>query len=324
MTDEAQVTLSAGETRRVTLTAQAPAVLCRRFDDINFEFDRAFMIPERAVPVLKGVSAYAAQFANRRVLLAGHTDTSGPSGYNERLSQRRGMSAYAYLTGDAAVWQRMYNEDNSPTQKWGNREGLYMLRYLKDSSGTPYFSGSPDDTGPDADDAIRRFQSDNGLSVDGVAGDNTHRAMFDQLLVPFSIEGISVPANRFLTTPSGDRWLGLGERYLVVQTGDDVPEEANRRVEFLLFLQPPNPVTPDTYDPTWPQVCVQSELITVEILIEDEYTQPLATPFTLQTPEGDTLNETTGADGRWRSVPDSMPAGLYRLTVSGMEVTIVR
>jgi hypothetical protein len=320
--NEAQVTVPPGETVRAQLLAQATAVLCRRFGDINFEFDRSFIIPEQqTVDLLRSISGYAAQFSNRQILIVGHTDTMGDPDYNIRLSKRRGMSAYAHLTGDEDVWWSMYKEENRARQKWGNREGRHMLRFLKDDSGAPYFTGTADDKGTASTEAIKRFQRDNGLKVDGVAGRDTHLAMFHKLVEAFRADGIGIPPGRFLATNGSDFWLGCGERYLAVQTPDETKKEKNRRVEFLFFLQPPSPIE---YKPEWVGVCVKSELITVEVLIHDEYAEPLAIEFTLDTPEGDTLREVTGADGLWRSLPNSMPPGRYVLTVSGKEVTLVR
>lgn len=324
MTNQGQVVVSSGGTARVQLQARAPRLRCRRFEDTNFEFDRSFIIPEQAASLLKDISNYANQFATRRILIVGHTDTKGPSDYNLRLSKRRGMSAYAHLTGDENVWQRMYDEENTPNRKWGNREARYMLRFLKDDSGAPYFTGSPDDEGPASTNAIKHFQRDNGLDDDGIAGRQTHLAMFRKLVEVLRADGVGIPLDRFLTPQTNEFWLGCGEQHPVIPTGDEVEEPQNRRVEFLLFLQPPSPLTCDNYDSGWTEICVQSELITVEILLHNEYGEPFATEFTLQTPEGDTLRNATGADGMWRSSPNSMPPGRYILAAGGREIILVR
>lgn len=52
------------------------------------------------------------------------------------------------------------------------------LSYIKDDAGQPYFDGQISDTKDAAfRDAISRFQGDHGLSVDGIAGPNTQRAL---------------------------------------------------------------------------------------------------------------------------------------------------
>ncbi len=324
MTDQVQVKVPAGETKRVQLQAEAPPVLCRRFGDLNFEFDRAFIIPEQAADMLIDISNYANQFTSRQILIVGHTDTKGPPDYNVRLSERRGMSMYAHLTGNETVWESMYNADNSPNRKWGNREGRHMLRFLRDDSDNVYFTGTADDEGSESTETIKRFQRDNDLNDDGDAGFFTHRAMFRKLVEALRPQGLGIAANRFLAPRSDEFWLGCGERHLALPTPDETPEEANRRVEVLLFLNPPSPINCDTYDPNWIQTCIQTELISVEVLIHNEYANPVASEFTLQTPEGETLREVTGQDGFWRSLPDSMPPGRYALTINGKEVTLVR
>jgi peptidoglycan hydrolase-like protein with peptidoglycan-binding domain len=324
VSNEAQVGVPSGETARVRLTAQAPAVLCRRFGDINFEFDRSFIIPEQAVDMLRSISGYAEQFSSRQILIVGHTDTSGPPNYNPRLSERRGMSAFAHLTGDVSVWNRMYNQENSSSQKWGNREARHMLRFLKDSTGAPYFAGSPDDTGPASTAAIRRFQHDNGLTQTGNARRRTHRAMFEKFVEALRAEQVGIAASRFIEPQSGQFWLGCGEQHLALQTADDVPEEINRRVEYLFFLQPPAPPFDcSRYRPEWAQACIQQQLITVRVRIHDEYDEPLKIEFRLDTPDGGTIRDVTDNNGLWSSQPDSMPPGRYVLTVDGHEVVLV-
>jgi phosphatidylserine/phosphatidylglycerophosphate/cardiolipin synthase-like enzyme len=287
--------------------------LCRRFADAYFPFDRSFLIPESVVPFLEDVSNYAGQFSDRQILIVGHTDTAGAADYNQRLSRRRGMSVYAHLTGDASVWETMYDEENTPNQKWGNQEARHMLRFLQDDSGDPYFAGSPDDEGQASTDAIARFQRDNDLPDTGTADRATHRAMFGQLIETIQGRGISINSGRFLEASPGEPWLGCGEEHPFVDTGDNVAEPANRRVEVLFFLQPPSPISCEAYDDTWAEACVVGELITVRVLILNEWGEPLEVNFELDTPEGDTIRDATDAEGRWQSAPDSMPTGRYVL-----------
>lgn len=324
MSSEAPVSLQPGQLVRVELAAEAPEVRCRRMEGTTFELDRSFLIPEQAVAALRGLAANMAQFSTRSVLIVGHTDTSGPPEFNLALSRRRGMSAFALLTGDEAVWLAMFREENSPTRRWGNREARWMLRFLTDASGAPYFAGSADDDGPASTAAIRRFQSDHGLGVDGDAGEATHQAMFTSIVGQLRAEATQVAAGRFLTSSPGESWLGCGEQHPTIPTADGIVEERNRRVEFLLFLTPPSPISCAAYDPEWTELCLAAELITVEIEILDERGEPLVSEFLLTTPEGDVLRDVTGTDGLWRSPPDSLPSGKYRLQVADRVVSLVR
>ncbi len=137
--------------------------------------------------------------------------------------------------------------------------------------------------------------------------------MFLEFMAERQAVETTLPAHRFLSPEEGEFWLGCGEQHLVIPTEE--AEEANRRVEFLLFLHPPETVSCDSYDTTWAKTCVEAELITVEIRILNEYGEPLIIEFELDTPEGDTIRDVTDADGRWRSNPDSMPTGRYVLRI---------
>jgi hypothetical protein len=324
MPSEAPVSLLPGQLVRVELGAEAPEVRCRRLEGTTFELDRSFLIPEQAVPALRGLVANVQQFSGRSLLIVGHTDTTGPLAFNLLLSRRRSMSAFAVLTGDEVVWLDMFREENSPTRRWGNREARWMVRFLTDVSGAPYFAGTADDDGPESDAAIRRYQADHDLAIDGDAGENTHRAMFNSLVDQLRAEGTQIPASRFLESAPGEPWLGCGEQHPTIRTGDEVEEVRNRRVEFLLFLTPPSPISCAAYDPVWTKLCVATEFITVEVQILDEWTEPLVSEFFLTTPTGDVIRDVTGADGVWRSPPDSMPSGRYQLKVADRVVSLVR
>jgi peptidoglycan hydrolase-like protein with peptidoglycan-binding domain len=324
MPSEAPVSLLPGQLARVELGAEAPEVRCRRMEGTTFELDRSFLIPEQAVAPLRALVANVQQFPTRSILIVGHTDTTGPPAFNLALSRRRGMSTFAVLTGDEAAWLAMFQEENSPTRKWGNREARWMLRFLTDASGAPYFAGTADDEGPASDAAIRRYQTDQGLAVDGDAGEGTHLAMFNSLVGQLQAEGTQVPADRFLESAPAEFWLGCGEQHLTIPTPDEIAKEANRRVEFLQFLTPPSPISCDAYDPDWTRLCAAAELITVEVEILDVHGEPLVTEFFLTTPDGDVIQDVTGSDGVWRSPPDSLPSGRYQLRVANLIVSLVR
>jgi OmpA-OmpF porin, OOP family len=65
---------------------------------VNFAFDSAQLLPE-AVPNLRslGRALQSPQLAPYRIRIEGHTDSIGPGGYNDQLSQRRANAVKAYL-----------------------------------------------------------------------------------------------------------------------------------------------------------------------------------------------------------------------------------
>ncbi len=64
---------------------------------VFFEFDRADISPEAAGILNSAVTAYA-NCGTARVMLAGHTDTSGAAQYNMALAERRNQAVRGYMT----------------------------------------------------------------------------------------------------------------------------------------------------------------------------------------------------------------------------------
>jgi OmpA-OmpF porin, OOP family len=65
---------------------------------VFFDFDRSDITAEAASILNSAATAYA-NCGSARVMLAGHTDTSGSTTYNEALAQRRNASVRNYMTG---------------------------------------------------------------------------------------------------------------------------------------------------------------------------------------------------------------------------------
>ncbi|HAQ75487.1 MAG TPA: cell envelope biogenesis protein OmpA, partial [Hyphomonas sp.] len=77
-----------------TTTTDAPEVVCSSLNQefvVYFEWDRADLTSQAAAVIDQAVANIngEAGCAPNTVSIAGHTDTSGASAYNQRLSQRR-------------------------------------------------------------------------------------------------------------------------------------------------------------------------------------------------------------------------------------------
>lgn len=87
----------------------------RRGDDIvlnmpssvTFGFDSSDLTPS-ARNALNDVSSILTQYTDTRVNIAGHTDSTGDAGYNQRLSERRAESVGNYLAQNGVTRNRLH------------------------------------------------------------------------------------------------------------------------------------------------------------------------------------------------------------------------
>ncbi|HEV3469728.1 MAG TPA: peptidoglycan-binding protein [Pyrinomonadaceae bacterium] len=254
----------AAETTVLQITLRRGTGIAKAFI-IHFRFDSAFLEPCMS-EVLGRVFTYAQSHPNEKVVVVGHTDLTGSDNYNQALSERRARSVFACLTfgsNDAlrasalADWNELRKKrvapPNAPTinDTWATREYQYMLQELE------YYSGNIDEKhGPKTDDAVRRFQSDNGLQQTGQVNEDTWPKLIEAYL---GAVALAFPEDRFLRNAKGGcdggtlKWLGCGEKDPVRNTED--AWRPNRRTEILfvrvaeLPCEVPQPFTFDLPGP---------------------------------------------------------------------------
>lgn len=255
LTGMAAATVRAGETTEVTITLRPSAAIAKAFV-VHFWFDKAFIEPCLR-EVMRRVAAHSDAHPDEKLLIVGHTDLVGDAVYNQSLSERRGQAAFAYLsfgrdrTAATREWDQLRRSraggGATIHDNWGVREEKYLLQDLG------FYRGNVDETRDGAlDAAIRAFQTDHGLTPDGVLGDATW-----PLLVAAYMEqdSLAVPEERFFRNAGQGcdggvlKWLGCGEQDPVRNTED--AWRPNRRTEFLfvradrLPCEVPRPVTFD-------------------------------------------------------------------------------
>ncbi|MBD3298718.1 MAG: hypothetical protein GF341_08695 [candidate division Zixibacteria bacterium] len=123
------------------------------------------------------------------------------------------------MTNQPDIWEELYNQEN-----WGTRAIQSILKDL----GGPYDPGPVDGIyGPKTTQAVRNFQGDHGLAVDGVAGPNTRRELFTAYMG--GKHDIEIDDSRIMDP----KHMGCGEFNPQVDTEEK--NEENRRVTFFLF-----------------------------------------------------------------------------------------
>jgi outer membrane protein OmpA-like peptidoglycan-associated protein len=269
---EVAATVRGGQATQVQITLRSGIIIAKAFV-IHFRFDRAFVEPCMR-SVLERVFDYAQDHPDEKILVVGHTDLVGSDDYNQSLSERRARSVFAYLTfgtsGDHRTkaieeWNNLRRHAGGALTKindnWGTREYQYILQDLG------HYTGNIDeDHGPKTDAAVRAFQQDQNLPVNGLVDDVTWPKLGELYLEQ---DALAVPEGQFLPNANGKgcdggilKWLGCGEQDPVKNTQD--AWRPNRRTEILfvkaerLPCEVATPVTlnlpppgPGEMSPTW-------------------------------------------------------------------------
>jgi len=283
-----------------TVVELQPRVYRGRLTGLLFDTDRTFVLPG-ALDGIRLIRRLYEEHPETQVLISGHADSMGGAAYNRDLSSERADAVAAYLTDDVDGWLAWYRGKPS-SHRWGTREDQYMLAAIRDGGGAPYYAGPVSDGGaPDVTEATRRFQSDQGLAVDGVAGDDTRRALIQKYM---AADGTTLPPGTVIKTH------GCGESHPADPIGDSQDDAENRRVEVFLFEGPidPEPVASCPVPAgcaqygEWVAHTVQSvelhhqpDAVTVTIIDQDD--QPIA-GATVHLSGATSAEGTTGSDGR--------------------------
>jgi outer membrane protein OmpA-like peptidoglycan-associated protein len=190
---------------------------------VNFNFDSAVVLT-RDLGDIKGIIKMVNE-TDGKVLIAGHTDRSGPDDYNLNLSALRAKSVLAICSGDTALWNDVIDEG-----KWLVED---YQAILKDFG---LYEGEIDGiVGPKTRKAVTYLQGyyndkyDKAIAVDGIMGPQTWEAIFTVMV---DLIGTEIDSSKY-----GDvRWIGCGEfRPIEEPETDNLRSEKNRRVEFLIY-----------------------------------------------------------------------------------------
>jgi outer membrane protein OmpA-like peptidoglycan-associated protein len=204
-----------------------PRVVQADLKGLWFSTSKCFLLPP-ARHSLQGVTDLYAQNHECDVLIVGHTDRAGTPQYNDPLSLERAEAVAAYLKDDVDAWLAWYGSGKPGEKRWGADEDRAMIGALAEESG---------ETIPEGEGEVKWFQRTRGLTVDGVAGPITRRALVTEYM---GLDGTTLPED---ITPVCH---GCGENFPCKPTADGASEHENRRVELFLF---DNPIAPDERPP---------------------------------------------------------------------------
>jgi Outer membrane protein and related peptidoglycan-associated (lipo)proteins len=289
LSGSATVVVRAGQTTQVSVTLNPTSNIANMFI-VHFRFDKAFIEPCMR-PVLQQAAQYADTHRDEKLLIVGHTDKAGSSGYNQSLSERRARSVFDFLTvgvddnarRDALTdWEalRQTRQGGGPSvqDNWDIREYQHILQQLN------FYPGRVDgQRGPLTRDAVQAYRCHKGLPPGTDVDDDVWQALIEDYLTE---EPLAVPTSRFFPNCDGEilKWLGCGEDDPLDRRGTAF--RPSRRVEILfvrvngLPCEVPQPVTFNlapgaTVNANW---CLDSGAATSRCCFVSPFLQPNGQP----------------------------------------------
>ncbi len=217
--------------------------------------------PPTAVGLMAQTLRYLQEHPSKKLLVAGHTDTTGSHAYNLPLSELRARCALATLTGARATFVEIAQQRSLAA------DYQQILAWVGQHLGWPVDPGPIDGVhGPKTTQAIRDFQqayderdhagnpAGQDLAVDGLLGPATWGGLFDCYELATADElgvdraGLAALRAGIVFLDASNHSVGCGEHHPIENVGvDHYKSEVNRRVEVLLF--------DPGEEPTLPQAC---------------------------------------------------------------------
>lgn len=246
--------LPTGEAHVIKVQDNQAHLLC--MGDVHYHSDSAVLLPD-SVPagespdadpntglaLLRGCYLQAKNNPAQKLLVLGHTDTTGRRDYNFTLSQLRADGALAVLLGEGHEWARVCQAKSVV------KDQQEILRWLTREFGWDCDPGAVNGApGSRTRQAVKAFQErynsvmDGALAVDGVVGRQTWQAFFDFYLIKLKLmldtddDGLAALRQQLHFVDEGKRAVGCGECHPIERARqDNYPSTTNRRVEILFF-----------------------------------------------------------------------------------------
>lgn len=188
------------------------------------------------VSALSAAYAFSEEHPDKEVVIFGHTDTDGKTGYNHTLSRNRAMAVKSLFDNDSDTWKQVARE-------FGKIEDIQeTLKSLTESFGWECDAGPADNVdGPRTREGVKAFQAgfnerfDQSISVDGVIGPQTWEAVhivYCDLVKKSFADGGEKPLPSLTYGHNGTGYYACGESFPIEGKGrDEYTSQANRRVE---------------------------------------------------------------------------------------------
>jgi outer membrane protein OmpA-like peptidoglycan-associated protein len=330
--------------------------------DAHFRTNSAVVLPEGENPDQRGehealtsmgLIAVAIRFAKlhpeRKLLVAGHTDTTADVAFNQKLSNERAEVSFTMLKGGDARRERFKTLCD---ERHTVADIKQILSWAAGALGFSCNPGKIDDNEGDLAPFVKGFQNSyndqretiakdrDPLDPDGDFGPLTWGAVFDCYEFNLRQELGKDAANldeireKLVFVDEEKPFLGFSEHFPIEELGvDHFRSQLNRRVEILFFEPGEEPdITIAASDPDLSELYLPGGYLRTPlgpddlllgdihmILVDDITLEPLVdTAFTIEG-EGLKFSGKTDADGRLRQ--PEVPVGEYTLAVEGRAET---
>ena len=250
------LTLATGEHYKIVIRRFAVDVI--EMEDIHFHHDSAVVLPWRhsessetssdeqrlsGLSVIAAALRYAKANPTKKLLLAGHADSSGQANYNRKLSKARAEATRALLRGDKDGWGKVCAEH----QKVEDLQ--QVLAWLAEAHGWPCPPGAVDNTmGPKTRAARRAFRQrynadfSGSLSLDAETSAADWKAMLDLYDLSLADElDDDLDQSRAALAFHDPAILACGEDFAEGASSPAGMRSASDRRVDLLFLDPSEP-----------------------------------------------------------------------------------
>jgi hypothetical protein len=157
---------------------------CFKLEDVTFDFDSSFIMPGLR-PAMAALKDLLDEHPNSPMSIFGHADPVGNDDYNKGLSGRRAQAFFALLSRRIDLWEDLHTHE---PKGWGDRSVQLMLDALGFNPGRT--DGTVDQP---TKDAIKAFQSAEGLGSDGIAGPNTRKKLYEKYMDFLCVDSAATP-----------------------------------------------------------------------------------------------------------------------------------
>ena len=248
-----------GKRHQMMLKRRSGYVL--EMEDAHFHFDSAVLMPDLGYSASNtihhddeyttGLGVLAACFKHvsdnptHKLLIAGHTDTSGPESYNLKLSRLRAENVLCALEGNRDGWRTIANDKHQV------EDYQQILTWIAETWFWNCNPGPVDNKyGDRTKEGLKLFQQQYNhqffaeLKEDGKIGRQTWGAVFDvymdmlRSLIGIDREGLVQLRQQLNFLDVEQKTVGCGENHPIeAPRWDHYRSHTNRRVE-LLFFEP--------------------------------------------------------------------------------------